>query len=78
MHSRIKRLACGMEIKGFIGVSLVDWDGKVASVMFLPDCNLRCPFCYNTKLVLQPAQLSTIQPEKSGNTSQKTKTGLMA
>jgi pyruvate formate lyase activating enzyme len=53
-----------MEIKGFIGVSLVDWDGKVASVMFLPGCNLRCPFCYNTKLVLQPAQLSTIQPEK--------------
>lgn len=53
-----------MEIKGFVGVSLIDWDGKVASVMFLPGCNLRCPFCHNTRLVLQPAQLSTIPAEK--------------
>jgi len=43
-----------MEIKGFIDVSLSDWDGKVSSVAFLPGCNFRCPFCYNTKLVLQP------------------------
>jgi len=52
-----------MEIKGFIGVSLVDWDGKVSSVIFLPSCNMRCPFCYNTKLVLQPSQLPTVPLE---------------
>jgi len=53
-----------MEIKGFIGVSLVDWDGKVCSVIFLPGCNMRCPFCYNTKLVLQSSQMPTVPLEK--------------
>jgi pyruvate formate lyase activating enzyme len=49
-----------MEIKGFVGVSLSDWDGKVSSVIFLPHCNLRCPFCYNKNLVLQPEEMPTI------------------
>jgi len=49
-----------MEIKGFVGVSLSDWDGKVSSVIFLPGCNLRCPFCYNRGLVLQPGKMPTI------------------
>jgi len=53
-----------MEIKGFVGISLIDWDGKVSSVIFLPDCNMRCPFCYNTKLVLQSNQLPTLPLEK--------------
>jgi len=48
-----------MDIKGFIDVSLSDWDGKVSSVIFLPGCNFRCPFCYNTKLVLQPEAMPT-------------------
>lgn len=48
------------EIKGFVDLSLVDWDGKVSSVIFLPTCNLRCPFCYNTKLVLKPEKMPTI------------------
>jgi len=60
-----------MEIKGFVGVSLVDWDGKVASVIFLPACNMRCPFCYNTKLVLQPGQMPTVQPKKIWNYLEK-------
>lgn len=49
-----------MEIKGFVGVSLSDWDGKVSSVIFLPRCNLRCPFCYNKSLVLHPEEMPTI------------------
>jgi len=49
-----------MEIKGFVGVSLSDWDGKVSSVIFLPHCNLRCPFCYNKSLVLHPEEMPTI------------------
>jgi len=56
-----------MEIKGFIGVSLVDWDGKVSSVIFLPGCNMRCPFCYNTKLVLHSSEMSTISLEEIWN-----------
>lgn len=49
-----------MEIKGFIDHSLVDWDGHVSAVIFLPNCNFRCPFCYNVSLVLRPGELGTI------------------
>ncbi len=41
-------------------ISLSDWDGKVASVIFLPHCNMRCPFCYNKNLVLCPEKMPTI------------------
>jgi len=49
-----------MEIKGFIDISLIDWDQKITSVIFLPNCNLRCPYCYNASLVLHPEKLPTI------------------
>lgn len=49
-----------MEIKGFLKNSFVDWDGKIASVIFLPGCNFRCGFCYNVELVLHPKELKTI------------------
>lgn len=43
-----------MEIKGVIDLSFVDWDGKISSVFFLPNCNFRCPYCHNVALVLHP------------------------
>jgi pyruvate formate lyase activating enzyme len=49
-----------MDVKGFIDVSFVDWDGKISAVMFLPNCNFRCPFCHNLNLVLNPENLETI------------------
>ena len=49
-----------MEIKGFVDISLVDWDEKVSSTIFLANCNMRCPFCYNAALVLYPEKLRTI------------------
>ncbi len=63
-----------MEIKGFVGVSLSDWDGKVSSVVFLPGCNFRCPFCYNKGLVLHPEEMPTVaygQVEAYLETNQK-------
>jgi len=53
-----------MEIKGVIHLSLVDWDGKVSSVLFLPYCNFRCPFCQNPALVLHPEKEKTIPFEQ--------------
>ena len=35
-----------------VKTTLVDYPGLVASVIFLSGCNLRCPYCYNTGLVL--------------------------
>lgn len=43
-----------MDIKGFIDTSFVDWDGEVASVVFTPGCNFKCPYCYNHELVFDP------------------------
>lgn len=51
-------------IKGFLETSFVDWRGKVASVIFLPHCNFRCPYCHNYDLVLHPEQLPTIPFEQ--------------
>jgi pyruvate formate lyase activating enzyme len=32
--------------------SLIDFPGRVASVLFFPGCNLRCPYCHNAELAL--------------------------
>ena len=53
-----------LEIKKFVPLSCVDWDGKVSAVAFLPHCNFRCPFCYNTDLVLNSESLETESFEK--------------
>jgi pyruvate formate lyase activating enzyme len=49
-----------LNLKGFLDVSFVDWDGKVCSVIFLSQCNFRCSFCHNVNLVLFPEKLETI------------------
>ncbi len=36
-----------MRIVGFIPTSLVDWDGRITSVIFTAGCNFVCPFCHN-------------------------------
>ena len=41
-----------MRIGGLQKVTLLDYPGKVACTVFLPGCNLRCPFCHNGGLVL--------------------------
>ena len=53
-----------LEIKGFVDLSLVDWEGKVSAVVFLPNCNFRCPNCYNVQLVLHPEKMQTIPFEE--------------
>lgn len=50
-----------MHIAHFRGVSLVDYPGRVASVIWTIGCNLRCPFCYNSELVL-PEKAAWIRP----------------
>lgn len=43
-----------MSIKGFQGTSLLDFPGRVASLVFYGGCNLRCPYCHNASLVETP------------------------
>jgi len=40
-----------MRIGGFQKISLIDFPGKIASVIFTQGCNFRCPFCHNPHLI---------------------------
>lgn len=42
-----------MRICGIQGISVIDFPGRIASVVFLGGCNFRCPFCHNPELVLR-------------------------
>ena len=44
--------------------SLVDYPGRISSVLFFPGCNLRCPWCHNRELVTGEAE-GTITLEKA-------------
>lgn len=37
-------------IGGYLPTSFLDWEGRVAAVVFLLGCNFRCPFCHNAPL----------------------------
>lgn len=39
-----------MKIGGFQKTTLSDFPGKVASIVFLSGCNMRCGYCYNAPL----------------------------
>lgn len=40
-----------MLINGFQKLTVLDFPGKVACIIFTPGCNFRCPFCHNAALV---------------------------
>lgn len=52
-----------IEIKGYLPTSLIDYPGKICSVVFLPNCNFRCPYCQNPDLVLRPNELPSFNVE---------------
>jgi len=41
-----------MKIAGFKKQSFIDFPGRISSVVFTQGCNLRCPYCHNSELVL--------------------------
>ena len=43
-----------MKFSGIQKTSLADFPNRVASVLFTPGCNLRCPFCHNWRIVVDP------------------------
>ncbi len=51
-----------MGVKGFQGTSLLDFPGRIASLVFWGGCNLTCPFCHNPALVLEPEAYPDLDP----------------
>ena len=43
-----------MRFGGFQKTSLIDFPGRISSILFTVGCNLRCPFCYNGRLIIEP------------------------
>jgi pyruvate formate lyase activating enzyme len=50
-------------IGGLQKISLIDYPGKIAAVIFTQGCNFRCPFCHNASLV-DPKQFGIAIPEE--------------
>ncbi len=53
-----------MKIQGLQKLTLLDFPGKVACTVFTSGCDLRCPFCHNAPLVLEPFALPGIPEEE--------------
>lgn len=45
-----------MNIQGFQKLTLLDFPGHTACTVFTGGCNMRCPFCHNSPLVLAPTE----------------------
>ena len=46
-----------MNIRGIYKTSLIDFPGKISSVLFTGGCNLRCGYCHNPKLACNSCDL---------------------
>ena len=53
-----------MEIHGFNKTTLLDYPEHVACTVFTGHCNMRCPFCHNGDLVLQPGSQPLVPEEE--------------
>ena len=42
---------CSMTINGMQKLTLLDYPGNVACLIFTQGCNFRCPFCHNSGLL---------------------------
>lgn len=50
-----------MTFKGWQKTSLIEYPGKISTVVFTGGCNFRCPFCYNADLVQRPHRLADLE-----------------
>lgn len=50
-------------ILGFQGTTLINYPQQVASIIFLADCNLHCPYCYNKMLVYPNRNMQPLSKE---------------
>ncbi len=53
-----------MRIHGLNKLTLLDYPGHMACLIFTGACNYRCPFCHNASLVLNPNSQPAISEEE--------------
>ena len=54
-------------IKKMIKTSLIDWEGKIISTLYVSSCNFRCPYCYNCDLIFHPDNFKNIPFKEINN-----------
>lgn len=53
-----------MKLAGLQKLTLLDYPGRVACTVFTAGCNLRCPFCHNSELVLPERRPALLDEEE--------------
>lgn len=53
-----------MNIQGLQKLTLLDFPGKMACTLFTAGCDLRCPFCHNSRLVIDPPKETAYSEEE--------------
>lgn len=53
-----------MNIQGLQKLTLLDFPGKMACTLFTAGCDLRCPFCHNSRLVVHPPKETEYSEEE--------------
>jgi pyruvate formate lyase activating enzyme len=53
-----------MKIKGFIKTTFIEYPGKIASMIFLPNCNFKCSFCFNPELISDSEKIKDIDEKE--------------
>lgn len=48
-------ISMSIKVNGLAKLTLLDFPGKTAATIFLAGCNMRCPFCHNSPLVVDMA-----------------------
>jgi pyruvate formate lyase activating enzyme len=54
-----------MNIKGIHKTSLIDYPGKICSILFTGGCNLRCKYCHNPDLASDNLELKALSNEEA-------------
>lgn len=52
-------------IGGIEKLTLIDYEGHLACILFYNGCNLKCPYCYNIELALGKANAIAAEEIKS-------------
>lgn len=53
-----------MRIGGFQKLTLLDFPGQMACIVFTPGCNFRCPYCHNAGLALRREDAGEVSEEE--------------
>ena len=62
-----------MKIAGLSKLTLLDFPGRMACIVFTEGCNFRCPFCHNASLVTHTEQNTEISEQEFFSFLQKRK-----